>query len=251
MSPSRPPAQRPPSKRSSGPNPIVIVVGVVALVLVAAVVAIVLTGGGDDTADGGGSGTTTPTVPVADGEIDPRVPSPLRTEVRPVEIEGASLPPMVDAANDPAIGQEIPTLVGEDAQAFVHTVSSGIDGTVVMVFLAHWCPACNQELPMLVDLERQGRLPDDVRVYGVLTGIDPASPGWRPTEWMADAGWPYSVIVDEPDLDNGTWKAADAFGLTGYPYVVVVNDGVVADRWSGASTADAFLARVETARAAS
>lgn len=237
----------PRSSGSSGPSPVLVVGAVVVLVAVVAIIAVIVAGGGDDDA-GGSSGPTVPTVPVDPDQLDPRIPESIRGEVRPIEIEGTPLPAYAQDPADPAVGTEPPTLVGEDYQGFVHTVSPGIDAPVVLVFLAHWCGACNQEVPMLVDLERDGRIPDDVRIYGVLTGMDPSAPNWTPAQWLDRAGWPFATIVDVPDMDRGaTWTAADAFGLTAYPYVVVIDGGVVTDRWTGASPPDAFLARLDAA----
>jgi thioredoxin-like negative regulator of GroEL len=40
------------------------------------------------------------------------------------------------------------------------------------------------------------------------------------------------------------WKAAEAFGLTSFPYIVAIKDGVVVDRWSGASAPEVLAARI-------
>jgi thioredoxin-like negative regulator of GroEL len=53
--------------------------------------------------------------------------------------------------------------------------------------------------------------------------------------------------MDEPDLDRGPWKASEAFGLTSFPYLVAIKDGIVVDRWSGASSPEALAARIAAA----
>lgn len=230
-------------KRSSGPSPVLIVGIVVAVVVIAAVIAVVVAGGGS----GGGSDSSTrvSTVPVDDSELDPRIPEVLRREVRPVEVIGTPLPPFVAGAPDPAIGTVPPVLIGEDGTGYVHTISPDIDGPVLLVFLAHWCPACNQELPQLVQLAEQGVFPENLKIYAVLTAIDPSRPNFPPIDWLIGGGWPYDYVVDLPDMDlDGAWIAGDSFGLTSFPYMVLIDDGVVVDRWSGVSEPNELLARL-------
>jgi cytochrome c biogenesis protein CcmG/thiol:disulfide interchange protein DsbE len=232
-------------RNSSGPKPALVVGAVVLVVLVAAVLAVLLTGTDSDTDVT--PGTTVAVAPVEPGALDPRLPAELVGQVRPLEVEGEALVPLPESGADPAIGSVPPTLFGEDATGFVHTISPGIDGPIMLVFLAHWCPACQQELPMLVQLERDGRMPEDLTVFAVLTAMDPQRPEFPPSAWISGAEWPFAWVADEPDLDLNTWKAAEAYGLTGFPFITVIDEGVVADRWSGASTAESLLARLDAA----
>lgn len=215
-------------------NTPVIVAGVVLLLIVLAAVAVLLTSGSESNE------------PLPDG-TDPRLPGLLRPEVRPIELEGDPLPAYASDAPDLAIGLRPPLLVGEDVTGRVHTVSPDIAGSVLLVFLAHWCPACNQEVPVMVDLATQGLIPEDLKVYGILTAMEPGRTGFPPSRWLSGLGWPYEVIMDEPDLDRGPWKASEAFGLTSFPYIVAIRDGVVVDRWSGASPPEVLAARIAAA----
>lgn len=244
-SPSRSnPSRSNPARSNRSAIPLVVAL-VVAVIAVAVVVTVLLTGGDDD--DAGESPTTPPAVPVDPDELDPRLPPELVGEVRPVEVEGDPLPPFADEIPDPAIGVAPPAVFMEDATGFVHTISPDIDGAVMLVFLAHWCPACNQEVPVMVQLANEGRVPDNLTVYAVLTGMDAGRPNFPGSRWLADFGWPFVAVADEPDLDAGTWKAADAYGLRTYPYVVIVDGGVVVDRWSGVSTPASLAARIGAA----
>ncbi len=231
------------ANRATVPLVVALVVGVVA---VAVVVAVLLTGGSDD-GDSADGPSAPPPAPVDPDDLDPRLPAELVGEVRPVEIEGDSLPPQPASGPDPAIGLTPPTLYAEDSTGFVHTISPDIEAPVMLVFLAHWCPACNQEVPTLVQIEQEGRVPDDLEVYAVLTGIDPSRPNFPASAWIADFDWPFEAVADEPDLDRATWKAADAFGLQTYPLVVIIDDGVVVDRWSGVSSPDGLASRIAAA----
>lgn len=220
-----------------------LVVGIIAAaVVVLAVVAILVAGSGDDGEAGGVD--TPPTAPSS------RQPAEFRGEARDVEIEGEALAPYVGGAGpDPAIGVRPPLLVAEDANGVVHTISPDIAGPTLIVFLAHWCPACNSEVPSIIRVSEAGGFPPDLNVYAVLTGMDPGRPNFPPSRWLADAGWPFVAVADGLDLDASPspWAAADAFGLTAYPYSVLVNDGVVVDRWTG-ELGDANLAARVAAR---
>jgi thiol-disulfide isomerase/thioredoxin len=231
-------------KKSSGPSPLLVVGAVVVLVLVAAVVAIIVAGGGD------GNGNSAPgdrvqNAPVASGLLDERIPDVLRREVRPVEIEGDPLPPFVGDVGDPAVGMRPPTIYGESPDGVGHTVSADIAEPTLLVFLAHWCPACNEELPVYAELARTGALPDDLDVYAVLTSISPGRPGFPPAQWLADGGWAFDTIVDMPDMDRGgEFVISSAYGLTSTPFTVLIDGGVVVDRWSGVGTPDEIVRRV-------
>lgn len=220
-------ASRPTS--DGGRSSIPLVIGVVlVVVLVAAIVTILLVGGDDDSAPAGSPPATAPV-------DDPQLPPGLAGEVREVEVEGDPLPPYPAEGPDPAIGMRPPLLAAEDAGGSVYTISPDIAGPVMVVFLAHWCPACNDEIPHLVSLERDGRLPDDLQVFGVLTAMAADRPNFPPSRWVVDRGWTWPAVADGIDfgVDPPQWAAADAYGLTAYPYTVLVDDGVVVDRWSG------------------
>lgn len=221
--------------RQSSRTPLVIGVIAAAVVLLA-VVAIIVAAGGDDGETGGNGGAPPPATS--------RQPAEFRGEARDVEIEGDALPPYVQAVGpDPAIGMRPPLLVAEDAGGTVHTISPDIAGPTLLVFLAHWCPACNSEVPSIIRVSEAGGFPDDLNVYAVLTGIAPDRPNFPPSRWIADFDWPYVAVADGLDLDvsPATWAASEAFGLTAYPYSVLVVDGVVVDRWTG-ELGDANLA---------
>lgn len=245
-----------------------VLIGVVAAVVAAAALVAVLLVSSDDGADEDSAVVTLPATPDPDDTADPagpepgspgagpdtddpRLPPELQGVALPVEIEGDPLPPLNDG-DDPAIGTRPPVLVAYDADVAsgaVYTISPDIDGPVMLVFLAHWCPACNEEVPKLVELEQQGRLPDDLAVYGVLTSAAPDRPNFPPTAWLDGFGWPWATVADGIDFDHDppTWAAADAFGLTSYPYVVIWDDGVVVDRWGGMLGTDDLANRIAAA----
>lgn len=198
---TRPPARGPVRpRRASGTLLWGVVIGGVALL---GVLAVALSAGSDD--------------------------ADLPAQTRPVEIGGEALAPYVAGEPDPAIGQPMPELRGED---FAGTpVEIADDGRAkAIAFLAHWCPHCRAEVPRLAAfLEGQG-MPPGVDLYLVPTGTDPSRPNYPPQTWLEGEG-----LGDVPTLvDNDQSAAMGAAGGTGFPYWVFVDaDGAVAGRLSG------------------
>jgi cytochrome c biogenesis protein CcmG, thiol:disulfide interchange protein DsbE len=158
-----------------------------------------------------------------------------------VTVEGPSLPVFTDDGPDAALGQPGPTLLGEDATGGGVTVGGAGEPTLV-VFLAHWCPHCQAELPVLVDLAATGQL-DGIRLVAVLTGTNADAPNYPPVPWLDREGWTGDVLVDD-----AASTAASAYGLAGYPFIVALDEqGNVADRASGELPAADVLALVEAA----
>lgn len=164
-------------------------------------------------------------------------------ETADTSVEGTGLAPF-DSSNptaDQAIGQPAPQVTGEDfagdeAQLLVEGEAN------ILVFLAHWCPHCQAELPLLVDEWADG-LPDGVNATAVITSQDPNQANYPPSDWMAREGWDFNVILDDEANTIG-----GGYGLTGYPYFVVVDaDGNVAARTSGELGRDQIQALVEVA----
>jgi cytochrome c biogenesis protein CcmG, thiol:disulfide interchange protein DsbE len=208
---------------SSSRTPLVIGL-VVAAVVVIGLIVIVL-GSGDD----GETASTTIPAPVetdgtddgdgADGgdEVDDRLPPAMVGEVRPVTVEGEPLPSFT-GGDDPALGMVPPTIDAEDYTGFIHTISPDTADPVLVVFLAHWCPHCNNEVPRLIQLQQEGRLPADLRVVGVSTAVNAQQPNFPPSQWLAGREWPFEVLVDGIDAD-GAFKASNAYGVDGFPFV--------------------------------
>jgi cytochrome c biogenesis protein CcmG/thiol:disulfide interchange protein DsbE len=216
------------SKRTSGggggSRTTLLIAGIaIALVAILAVVAIFLTGsedGGEDAVQ----------------------------EQAPVEVEGSALPPYPEGASfvvppdqDPAVGETPPTLTGEDFQGEPVSVDPGDGSAKVVVFLAHWCPHCQAEVPVIQGWIDDGNLPDDVEVYAVSTAVTRDRPNYPPSEWLSSEGWTGPILLDDPDS-----SAASAWALRSFPYMVFVDDeGKVTRRASGEVPADEFAELVE------
>ncbi len=144
-----------------------------------------------------------------------------------VQVTGSSLPVLQKPADDPGLGRTAPVLegVGFDDQP-VATPTPG--RPFVVVFLAHWCPHCQAEVPRIVSLAEAGGT-DGVDVLGVATGTNPDAPNHPPSEWLSREDWPFPVL-----LDTAESAAASSYGLGSYPLLVFVDsNGEVAARVAG------------------
>jgi cytochrome c biogenesis protein CcmG/thiol:disulfide interchange protein DsbE len=176
------------------------------------------------------------------------VPPEFLPAIRPVEVTGDPLPPLGGVAPeaDPALGLPVPVLTGEDYAGNPVRIDPATDGPTMVVFLAHWCPHCNAEVPRLNELRDTGRLPTELGIVAVATGSDPRRPNFPPGDWLADVDWTWPAMADGIDLSRQAWAASAAYGVDGFPFTTLVDaDGNVAARWSGESEPDEIVARIE------
>jgi thiol-disulfide isomerase/thioredoxin len=194
-------------------------IGIVAVALLAVIVGML--GGGDDD----------------DGDA--------ALEASDVEVAGgADLPPFADG-EDPAVGLPAPVLTGSTFDGDPITIPG--DGPAVVVFLAHWCPHCQREVPVMVDWLEENGEPEGVDLFGVATSVDPDQANYPPSEWLEREGWTVPTMVDAEDSGG-----AAAYGLTSFPYFVAIDaDGNVAARASGELTTDQLEQLIDVARGGS
>ena len=216
----------------------------VALVSVATLGLLAACGSSDE--GSGGSPTTAAdppapatTGPVVDGPnatISPDVPEEFLDSVGPVEVIGDPLPMLTteDIAADPAVGTAAPVLVGVGFDGATVRIDAAENGPTMVVFVAHWCPHCNAEIPRLNQLRDEGRIPDDLNVVAVATASAPDRPNYPPGPWLTDLDWTYPAMPDGIDMAAQTWIAAEAFGVSGFPFIALIDGGgEIAARWSG------------------
>jgi thiol-disulfide isomerase/thioredoxin len=163
------------------------------------------------------------------------------SEFSDVTVTGDALPAFDSAstATDASIGMTAPIVSGKGFTG-TEITTDGAGTPTLLVFLAHWCQFCQREVPQLVEWEKDGKTPTGIDVIAIATGTDPANPNFPPSEWLAREEFPalWPVIADSADK-----KAANAFGLSGYPYFVLVDaQGKVFKRLSGEIPMDELTA---------
>jgi thiol-disulfide isomerase/thioredoxin len=191
------------------------------IVLVAAIIAIAVSGGGDSN----------------NAETEGL------EQIRPVEVSGAALPAFPGneaASSDPALGGPIPVVTGQSFDGTPVTIAP-TGNPQMLLFVAHWCPHCQAEVPVLSDWMNEGGLPADVELTTIATGTSADAPNYPPSEWLAEYSWPSPILADSEDF-----AAANAFGLPSYPYFVLVDgDGNVVARATGELTTEQLDAAMD------
>jgi thiol-disulfide isomerase/thioredoxin len=142
-------------------------------------------------------------------------------------VTGSPLPRFQSPESDPAIGQPAPTVTGADFDGRAVTIEP--DGRPkLLIFIAHWCPHCQREVPIIQRwLDGRGA-PDGVDLVSVVTAINPQQPNYPPDQWLRRERWSVPVIVDPDD------RIAAAYGLNAFPYFVAIDaEGRVVRRLTG------------------
>ena len=155
----------------------------------------------------------------------------IRIETGTVEIIGEALPP------DESVGHVAPGFKAQpNTSAEMVEIKPG-DGTVRLIgFFAHWCPHCQREVPRVAGWLNENPLPSGVEVVAVSTSVREGTPNYPPSEWFETENWPTQVLVDSEEK-----SIAEAYGLTGFPFWVLVDgEGTVIHRSSGELTEEQF-----------
>jgi thiol-disulfide isomerase/thioredoxin len=159
-----------------------------------------------------------------------------------VTVNGDELAPYAEGADDPAIGMVAPEVIGEGFTG--NAVTTKTDSPHMIVFLAHWCPHCQAEVPLLVQWERDGLVPAGLEVTAIATATNPTNPNFPPSEWLTREEFPalWPVMVDD-----GANTAGNAFGATGYPFFVLLDaEGKVVFRGSGEIPMEELTSTIKT-----
>ncbi len=158
-------------------------------------------------------------------------------------LAGSPLPPMPSTArlDTSAAGLTYPQIAGESFDGSEVTITN--DGRAkAIVFLAHWCPHCQVEVPKIQEWLDNGGSVDGVDLYSVVTAIDSTKPNYPPSAWLEREHWTVPVIRDD---QSGI--AHRAYGSGGFPYWVFTNsDGTVALRAAGEVEISEFVSILES-----
>lgn len=158
-------------------------------------------------------------------------------------VDGAALPTLERDLADTAIGATAPVVTGQSFDGTEVVIGGVSEGPTMLVFLAHWCPHCNDEIPELLALNGSGDLPGNLNVVGISTAVDPNGDNYPPSEWIVDKGWDWAVLAD-----TDASEAFQAFGGSGFPFTVMLDaNGNVLARKSGSGTAGEINAWIEAA----
>jgi thiol-disulfide isomerase/thioredoxin len=215
-----------PTRTSRDPRRFWLLGGLAVVVVIAIVVAVAASGGGskrDSTANGGRASSH---------------------EIGLVGVDGDALPTYTNVGSDRGIGLTVPTLSGISVLDGSKLQIKPAGKPMAIIFLAHWCPHCQLELPRLVSAAKKGAL-DGIDVYAVATGTNATYPNYPPSAWLEREHWPFPALADSERT-----TAAAAFGLVSYPYMVFADaQGKVVGRVSG-ELSPADLVKVFSALAA-
>jgi cytochrome c biogenesis protein CcmG, thiol:disulfide interchange protein DsbE len=160
----------------------------------------------------------------------------------PATVSGEALPALPESGTDPAVGRPAPTGSGFAASgASIDLIDEGRPRILLMV--AHWCPVCQREVPVVQGMQDAGQWPGDVDLVTVSTAIEATQPNYPPEAWLEREGWTAPTIAD-PDR-----AVADAYGLTAFPFWVAVDaDGTVVARTTGELGTPQIEQLIEAAR---
>lgn len=123
-----------------------------------------------------------------------------------------------------------PPVVGQDFAGNEVTFTPGADGPMMVVFLAHWCPHCNAEIPVLQEWQASGAIPEGLEVIGVSTAARDDAPNYPPGEWLEAMGWEWPAIDDDGTL-------AETYDIEGFPAIYFIDaDGSITGTTTGERT---------------
>jgi cytochrome c biogenesis protein CcmG/thiol:disulfide interchange protein DsbE len=163
-------------------------------------------------------------------------------ETGTVAVDGQPLAELNPEGNDPAVGQTAPSLEGTSFDGSAITIEPGSEPKLV-VFVAHWCPHCQREVPKIVSWLEDSGTPEGLEMMVVATATDENRPNYPPSEWLDEEGLDLPAMADD---SRGT--AAEAYGLSGYPYFVLLDaDNKVIARDTGELSTDELDGLVEMA----
>jgi thiol-disulfide isomerase/thioredoxin len=229
-----------PPPRSRAP----LIIGiVVAVVVIAAAVVVFTRGGSDDDVETSSSlGLSAPPTQAPTASTIPPSSLPPITNggpsvaTAPVTVTGAAVAALPNSGADPAAGALFPDLRGLKVTDSSPLAITNDGRPKVIIFLAHWCPHCQREVPLLTQWIAQNGMPPTVDLYAVSTGVVANRGNFPPADWIIKEQFPVPTLADDPK--NTAFNAA---GLTTFPsFVAVGADGTLKRRATGELSIEQF-----------
>ena len=134
-----------------------------------------------------------------------------------ISVVGDSLPQYAGENDDNvALGLAAPTFSAPDQNSEIFQLEKN-GNSKALLFLAHWCPHCQREVPVVQRFIDSNGVPPGIDVIAVATSIDRGRDNYPPQEWLEREGWSESQIYD---LDR---EIGEAYGLNAFPYWVFLD----------------------------
>ena len=115
-----------------------------------------------------------------------------------------------------ALGLAAPTFSAPDQNSEIFQLEKN-GNSKALLFLAHWCPHCQREVPVVQRFIDSNGVPPGIDVIAVATSIDRGRDNYPPQEWLQREGWSETQIYD---LDR---EIGEAYGLNAFPYWVFLD----------------------------
>ena len=134
-----------------------------------------------------------------------------------ISVVGDSLPQYAGENDDNvALGLAAPTFSAPDQNSEIFQLEKN-GYSKALLFLAHWCGYCQQEVPVVQRFIDSNGVPPGIDVIAVATSIDRGRDNYPPQEWLEREGWSETQIYD---LDR---EIGEAYGLNAFPYWVFLD----------------------------
>ena len=134
-----------------------------------------------------------------------------------INVSGEPLPQYAGENDDNvALGLTAPTFSAPDQNSEIFQLEKN-GNSKALLFLAHWCPHCQREVPVVQRFIDSNGVPPGIDVIAVATSIDRGRDNYPPQEWLQREGWSETQIYD---LDR---EIGEAYGLNAFPYWVFLD----------------------------
>ena len=136
-------------------------------------------------------------VTIVDEPLDGNLPEGETT------VNGDFLPEFASENDDNiARGLAAPTFSAPNQNSEIVTIEKN-GNAKALLFLAHWCGYCQEEVPIVQEFVDLIGVPDGIDLIAIATSIDRARDNYPPHDWLANEGWTETQLYDL-DREIGT-----------------------------------------------